>query len=185
MNTLYEAVGSFRSLLFKEKSSQRHVIEIMDPLVRTALAEAVDEDTAANRSDWEQVSHELLHATAALESSVEKEKFIHCRYKHYERVLEEKSRALCNEQCQLKGDEEAAPVLQQRQEQLEKDKISLKAVKESHRSIIIQCEKMRRKVRDLEKKMGCVSRLHQQCQSFVDTAKECQQIQSETPDGSI
>lgn len=181
MHSIYKAAGSFRAALSSPFSSTERSAERLDPLVRTALAESIVNDTSDCRSACDELEEEIAQVSAALKLSVEKEQFIHGRYKHYEKELDLKAQALADEDV----DEETAPDVRKRRLQLENDKTLLESVKKSHKDMIVQCEKLRRKVMELERKREKVVQLQEQCQSFVDRAASSTTEKAPTQEGEV
>ena len=167
----------------------------MDPVVRTALAEDLAEDDTRLEAELEQVEHELEQAKRTLEQAQEKETFLGQRSRQYRVALDERARQLRNEQAELDralqqqqqqhdndnengddNDEEHAQLrersieLEQRTAQWERDETALASVIQTHKSILADCERMRRKIHELEDKRRRCRSMAVEVDDFLTTA---------------
>lgn len=192
MERLYNAAAAMRSTLLCHKNSNHHgrtvrAAKHMDPIVRSALAEAVQEQDC--QADLDEIEAELAQAVTNLQGAVEKETFLGLRSRHYRKALDARARALHDERETFRqqnhnsvshdDDEEEAAVQKQwnadwesRMEQWEKDEDALKSIQETQLQILATCEQMRRTIDDLNRKKAAMNQLNDQCQDFLVVAAE-------------
>lgn len=158
MERLYKLAGTVRSVLLTCQTKRNDTV---DPLVRSALAETVENDREEWHNDFESIVHELERIHAALQESMAKEQFLDTRIRKYRKALEQRSKELAETPHE--------PNYEQRRAQLDHDTETLKGVQITHKDILIQCEEMRRKVRELEQKRDKMVQMDDTLQSFVES----------------
>jgi hypothetical protein len=148
----------------------------LDPVVRGALAQDVQDEM--DDEDLNEVEQQLQTARKALAVAEEKERFIGVRVRHYKLELQERAKEL--EQQLIPGlqkadesDEEEADEEQhviehsRRQQQWERDQQALDQVIQAYKTILADCETIRRQIRQLERKRQQVLVLRGQCEEFL------------------
>jgi chromosome segregation ATPase len=191
MQRLYNVASSARESLLcqsgRKNNTHRRAAK-MDPIVRSALATTIQEETCTN--ELEEISSELEAAKLALRQAEKKETFLGMRSYRYRKLLDQQAYELKEERTKLDQytyqhdddenlDEEAVASYRQqlkdwdeRMEKWEKDEDALKSIQVTHMGIMANCEQMRRTVRELEKKKARLQKMNDQCQEFIDLAEE-------------
>ena len=157
MERLYTLAGSVRSLLFT--CQRNNTAAAADPLVRTALAETVQNDRNEWQDDFQSITSELERVTIALAECMEREQFLDTRIRKYRKALAERSKALAETPHE--------PNYDARRKVLDHDSETLRGVQVTHKDILIQCETMRRKIKELEQKRDEMARMDSRLHSFV------------------
>ena len=178
MNAIRNMTTAVRQRVFHRTVRQK--TRTLDPVVRTALAEDIEQDENDLATELQQVEVELEQAKASLAQAEEKETFLGQRSRQYRVALDERAAKLREEHRQLelaeqqqeepqeqegfmnneneKDDVENAPLreraieLEQRTEKWERDEDALQMVVTTHMNILAECERMRRKIKELETK---------------------------------
>jgi myosin heavy subunit len=160
MDYVYKLVGSVRSIVFTCKS--RNHVSSVDPMVRSALAETVEHDREEWQDDLATVQADLERVALAWQQSMDREQFLDTRIRKYRKKLRERSKELAETPHE--------PDYEQRRQTLDRDDSALRQVQESHQQILVQCETMRRQLKELERKRDEMIRMDNKLHSFVDRA---------------
>ena len=160
MEKIYNVAHSVRAFLFCNPTDRR--IRKLDPGVRSALVNSIEEQSI--RDTLNSLEAELETANESLQTSLEKEQFLGVRYHQYRKKLDARARELQNHRD--------APDYESQLEQWEKDEDALNSIKNTQKTILTECEKMRRKIRELSKRKHDLQRLNGQCEEFVEASKQ-------------
>lgn len=177
----YTAVASVRARL--PGSSIKRKARKLDPILRDAMATDIDAQLIEAGS-LEELQHDLQSARQALQAAVEKEIFLGQRSRHYRKILDEQAARLREEQRnmiarQQESDLEADAALQQEADDLERrldkweaDEDALQSIIASHRDILVEIERLRRRIDELEQQRRKLLGLREECQAFVEAAAD-------------
>jgi len=181
MKRIYNAAAAARSALFCQSrtgAAARH----LDPVVRDALAETVQEDAVLAEEQLREIATELEQAVQILKEFETKEQFLGVRTRQYRKALDQQAYELKQEAAAAKlqqeaegceneeRDEEAALDYEARAEKWEKDTDALEAIVKTHTQILAQCEQMRRNIKELEAKKKKIQKMNEECQDFLQEA---------------
>jgi hypothetical protein len=148
-----------------------------------------------------EIEGELAEAEHLLLTSQGKEQFLGVRVRKYRKALDDQAEQLRRERNQLKkrdpetaatdggatdgvGDVDTADMdeetaeereLERRMEKWEKDEDALQKIVATHKDILVYCETIRRKIRELKAKREEVSSKAQECQEFLLAAAEAEE----------
>ena len=163
MQRLYDTAAAVRSILLcKTTTTVASKTSRMDPVVRSALAQTIENDAVECRDELHDLDDELCQARSALQSAIEKEQFLSVRCHKYCKALDVRARIL---------KEEVEETLDKaRMEQWERDQDNLDKINGILKEILTEMEEMRRKIRELERKKAKLTKMNEQCQEFMDLA---------------
>lgn len=173
----------------------------MDPDKRAALVDQVavnlsdrEDGEAALLESLREVEGELQEAEILLATSQEKEQFLGVRARRYRKALDAQAEELRQERNKLRKrrgtvkdadtDVDTADVdvetaeeldLERRMEKWEKDEDALQQIVATHKSILVNCETIRRTIRGLKEKREQVSAQADECQEFLMAAAEAEE----------
>ena len=152
----------------------------MDPSQRTVLADQMAQDmqneqgAGGVQETLRQIESELKNAQTMLKTSQDRELFLGQRSRQYRKALDARAEQLRRERKQLEGsaDEETAEAsdLELRMERWEKDEDALQQIVATHKDILVHCETIRRKIRELQVKQKDIVGKTQECQEFLAAA---------------
>mmetsp|Transcript_8185 Transcript_8185/g.18385 ORF Transcript_8185/g.18385 Transcript_8185/m.18385 type:complete len:275 (-) Transcript_8185:118-942(-) len=185
MNSFRDMATAVRKRVFRK--SVRQQTKDLDPGVRTALAEEIGQDEHGLETDLAQIEAELTHAKATLAEFQKKETFLGQRSRQYRLALDDRARRLAEEQRELQHQlksnsdddddiednaltRQRQQVLEERMEKWEKDEDALTTIVETHKEILANCERIRRKIKELEKKQVECRQMSNENQDFLQAA---------------
>jgi hypothetical protein len=158
MDLLYKLAGAVRSVLFTCKA-RNHDSSTVDPLVRSVLAETVEHDREEWQNDWATVQADLNRVALAFQQSKDREQFLDTRIRKYRKTLTDRSKELAETPHE--------PDYEQRRLTLDRDDEALRNIQATHKQILVQCEIMRRQIKELERKRDEMVRIDAKLHSFV------------------
>jgi hypothetical protein len=159
MDLLYKLAGTVRSVLFTCKARNYDSSSTVDPLVRSALAETVEHDRAEWQNDFITVQADLHRVALAFQQSKDQEQFLDTRIRKYRKMLIDRSKDLAETPHE--------PDYEQRRLTLDQDDEALRKIQATHKQILVQCEIMRRQLKELERKRDEMVRIDAKLHSFV------------------
>jgi chromosome segregation ATPase len=199
MKRLVDAVSSafFLGNSCSNKNSARSTarnVQRLDPLVRSALAETLRSDVTRVEREMTEIEIEIANAREQYRQAIEKEQFVDTRARRYRKALEVREQELLKERSDLnqrKGDDQNGKeddeedtdddeaqfqqLLQDwenRMEQWKKDEAALAAVLVTHKTIVANCERIRRHLNELEKKKQRILGMNEKCHDFLAVAND-------------
>jgi hypothetical protein len=158
MDLLYKLAGAVRSVLFTCKA-RNHDSSTVDPLVRSVLAETVEHDREEWQNDWATVQADLHRVALAFQQSKDREQFLDTRIRKYRKTLTDRSKELAETPHE--------PDYEQRRLTLDQDDEALRNIQVTHKQILVQCEIMRRQIKELKRKRDEMVRIDAKLHSFV------------------
>lgn len=167
------------------RHSVRRQTRRLDPVARAALADEIALEDNDLRTEMEQIEAELEQAKRTLLEFVRKETFLGQRSRQYRLTLDDRARELSEKQRELRrrsdGNDDTDledDSLHQRQRQLddllekwERDQDALDNILKIQKEILVNCEGMRRHIKELEQKQKACRLLTNEHQEFLDEAE--------------
>jgi chromosome segregation ATPase len=162
----------------------------MDPSVRHALAEDVEDEINDSQEEWSRLEDELAEARERLRDSEAREKFLGMRLYKYQQKMREQARCLeQDERVILHRREGRANQLRDDPEHQAEDEVLLanwerrktkwgqendllESIQGTHKQILVDCEMLRRTIRSLEIRCRHFQCMRRECTDFVVKAHE-------------
>ncbi|GKZ01493.1 hypothetical protein MPSEU_001099900 [Mayamaea pseudoterrestris] len=188
MEHIYNSVDSAMNWLFSSKT--RATDDELEPSVRSAVAASeLSTELSSSAAEVAEIDSDIQTAKADLVKAEEKERFVGLRIYKYQNDLHERRRILDEHVPGLQAADETEDLLDEENpddgtnerdearaaatharllDKWEQDSRALEKVVKSHQTILMHCEEIRRKLKDLESKRHTLDNMRREYGGYYE-----------------